>query len=207
MCLLSKITCVHEIKAYTKEELIKITKRRLIKEKLVKQNLIKRNKTLNPFLIKQILLGIPAIVTEILPSPVSHSAQVRAVFKEIVVDMVMLDDLPDVGIYGKGFHFLEGEKKNAVSDFFPYAANPHEAFPGVPVFQAEKDVKIQLSRSHFSGCFFYAFGSEAQLAFVKHGNVSICKGFRVGKTEISFFEFLSEKLAEKADPFLDCGDA
>jgi hypothetical protein len=96
-------------------------------------------------LVKQILLGIPAIETEILPSPVSHPAQVRAIFKEIVVDMVMLDDLPDVSIYGKGFHFLKGEKKHAVSNFFPYPPNPHETFPSIPVFQAEKDVKIQLS--------------------------------------------------------------
>ena len=36
MCLLSKITCVHEIKAYTKEELIKITKREIDKRKIRK---------------------------------------------------------------------------------------------------------------------------------------------------------------------------
>ena len=73
------------------------------------ENLIKRDKPLHPFLVKEVLLGIPTIWAEIFSSPVPHSAQVRAIFKEIIIDMVMLDNLPDVGIYRKSFHFLEGK--------------------------------------------------------------------------------------------------
>ena len=84
-------------------------------------------------------------MTEIFPSPVPHSAHVRAIFKETVIDMVVLDDLPDVSIYRKGIHFLEGEKEDAVSNLFPYATNPHKAFPRIPVFQTVEDIKVKLA--------------------------------------------------------------
>lgn len=121
--------------------------------------------------------------------------------------MVMLDYLPDVGVYGEGFHFLESEKEHTVGNFFPDSAEPHEAFPRVPVFQAEKDVKVKLAGSHFFGCGFYVLGPEAQFAFVKFGGIGICKGFRIWKAEIVGFDFLPESPAEQADSFLDCGDA
>jgi hypothetical protein len=72
----------------------------------------------------------------------------------------MLDDLPDMGIYGKGFHFLESEKKYTVGNFFPYTAKSHKAFPRVSILQTEKNVKIQFARSHFFSCGFYVSGSE-----------------------------------------------
>lgn len=66
MCLLSKITCVHEIKAYTKEELIKITKREIDKREIRKTEFNKAAQTPQFFSGKEVLLGIPAIATEIL---------------------------------------------------------------------------------------------------------------------------------------------
>lgn len=173
----------------------------------LKTHSIKTYKPLNPFLIIQILLGIPAVLSEIFPSPVSHTANVCAGFKVTVIYVVMLDDLPDVGIYGKGFHFLESEKKHTVGNLFPNSPEPHKAFPRIPVFQAEKHVKVQLSRCHFFGCGFYIMGPEAQLAFVKLGGIGICKSFRIRKAKITWLEFLPEKLTEQKDSFLDCGNA
>ena len=69
-------------------------------------------------------------MAKVFPSPISHSAHVRAAFKEIIVDVIVLDDLPDVGVYGEGFHFLKGEQEDAVGNFFAYAAKPHKALPG-----------------------------------------------------------------------------
>lgn len=37
--------------------------------------LIKGDEPLNPFLVKEVLLGIPAVMPEIFPAPVSHPAE------------------------------------------------------------------------------------------------------------------------------------
>ena len=119
----------------------------------------------------------------------------------------MLDDLPDMGINWKGFHFIKSEKKHAVSNLFSNAPEPHKAFPRIPVLQAEKHVKVQLARRNFFGCSYYVLGPEAQLTFVKLGGIDICQSFRVRKAEIAWLDFLTERPAEQADSFLDCGNA
>lgn len=96
-------------------------------------------------MVVEILLGIPAIGTEIFSAPISHSAKVRVTIEEIVVDMIMLDDLSDMCIYREGFQFPVGEKQNAVCDLLAYAADSHKAVSGIPVFQTEKDIEIQVS--------------------------------------------------------------
>ena len=113
--------------------------------KLNINKLIQRNKALDSFLVKKVLLGISAVVAEILSSPVSHSAQVSAVFKKVVVDVVVLDNLPYVGIHGEGIHFPKGEKEYAIGNFFSDSMKPHKAFSGIPVLQAEKDTKLKFS--------------------------------------------------------------
>lgn len=179
----------------------------IFEEEFFCEILIKLHKPFNPFLIIKILLSIPAVVPEIFPSPVSHTAHVCAGFKVTIIYVVMLDGLPDVGINGKGFHFLKSEKKHAVGNLFPYSAKPHKAFPRIPVFQAEKHVKIQLARRNFFGCGFYVMGPEAKFAFVKLGWIGICKSLRDRKAKIAWLELLPEKLAEQVDSFLDCGNA
>lgn len=108
---------------------------------------------------------------------------------------------------GKASNFPKANRRTQSATFFPNAAKPHETFSCIFIFQAEKNIEVQFSGSHFFGCGFYARGSEAKFTSFKRGWIGVCEGFRVWEGEIAGFDFLPESSAEKVDPSLDCGDA